>query len=243
MYPHVSGRWQETSIWIDVVGGELSARTEAAVLNGANMALVETAAGWEAIQYVGAELVGPGQYRLDRLLRGQQGSEPAMAAGAPIGARVVFLTGAESRLDVAAWERGLELLWRAGAPSVVAGGLWTDTQTFNAVAREEWSPAHLKASWASDDLSMTWVRRARRDGDPWLAGEPPLSLPERYSVRISGGAAARTWEVDAPFAVYPEGERVADFASGGIAVIEVGQLGADGEAGALAALEVAIPAP
>ncbi len=243
MYPHVAGRWQETSIWVDVVGGELAARTKAAVLNGANLALVETAAGWEAIQYVGAELVGLGQYRLDTLLRGQLGSEPAMAAGASAGARIVFLTGAESRLDVAAWERGLDLLWRVGAPTGVSGGLWTDTQAFNAVAQKEWSPAHLRASWSGGDLTMTWVRRARRDGDPWVAGEPPLTLPERYSVRISGWGGARMWETDAPLAVYPEAERIADFPAGGIALVEAGQLGADGQAGAVAALEVAIPAP
>jgi hypothetical protein len=243
MYPHVSGRWQEMSIWVDVVGGDLSTRTEAAVLNGANTTLVETAAGWEAIQYVGAEMVGPGQYRLDTLLRGQQGSEPAMAAGAPAGARIVFLTGAESRLDVAAWERGLELVWRAGAPSVAAGGVWTDTQAFNAVAQKEWSPAHLRAGWAGNDLSVTWVRRARRDGDPWLAGEPPLASPEHYFIRISGGGGERAWQVDAPLAVYPEPDRITDFPAGGTALVEVGQLGADGQPGALATLQVAIPAP
>lgn len=243
MYPHVSGRWQEISVWIDVVGGDLSARTEAAVLNGANTALVETEAGWEAIQYVGAELVGPGQYRLDTLLRGQQGSELAMVAGAAAGARIVFLTGAESRLDVAAWERGLDLLWRVGAPSVVAGGLWTDTQAFNAVAQKEWSPAHLRVGWSGGDLSMTWVRRARRDGDPWAAGEPPLPTPERYFVRVSGWGGQRAWEVAAPVAVYPESERIVDFPAGGEALIEVGQLGADGQAGAFAGRQVTIPAP
>lgn len=243
MYPHVSGRWQETSIWVDVVGGDLSARTAAAVLNGANTALVETASGWEAIQFVGAELVGPGQYRLDTLLRGQQGSEAAMAAGAPAGARVVFLTGAESRLEVGAWERGLALLWRAGAVTALQDSLWTDTWTFHAVAREEWSPAHLIAGWSGGDLSLSWMRRARRDGDLWLAGEPPLTAPERYSVRISGWGGAREWEVDGPLAVYPEAERIADFPAGGEALVEVGQLGADGQPGALAALEVVIPAP
>ena len=44
LHPHVSGRWQEASIWVDVDGGALSSRTEGAVLNGANTALVETEA-------------------------------------------------------------------------------------------------------------------------------------------------------------------------------------------------------
>lgn len=45
-YPHVSGRWREASIWVDVVGGELTLRTELAVLGGANTALLESKAGW-----------------------------------------------------------------------------------------------------------------------------------------------------------------------------------------------------
>lgn len=166
-----------------------------------------------------------------------------MAVGAPAGARVVFLTGAESRLEVGAWQRGLALSWRAGAVPAQQDSLWTDTWTFHAVAREEWSPAHLIAGWSGGDLSLSWMRRARRDGDPWLAGEPPGTTPERYSVRISGWGAARTWEVDGPLAVYPEADRIADFPAGGEALVEVGQLGADGQPGALAALEVVIPAP
>lgn len=243
MYPHVSGRWQEASIWVDVVGGDLASRTEAAVLNGANTALVETGAGWEAIQYVSAELVGPGKYRLDTLLRGQQGSEAAMAAGAPEGARVMFLTGAETRLDIAGWERGLELVWRAGAALHGADGLWTGAETFGAVAEREWSPAHLRTNWTGGDIEIGWIRRARRDGDPWIAGEPPLSMPERYAVRISGPGGARSWEVDASHAIYPAAERVADFPAGGDALVEVAQIGADGEPGGWAARQLGIPAP
>ncbi len=243
MYPHVSGRWQEASIWVDVVGGELASRTEAAVLNGANTALVETDEGWEVIQFVSAELVGPGQYRVDTLLRGQQGSELAMAAGAPEGARVLFLTGAESRLEVATWERGLDLLWRAGAPTGPAAVLWTGTQAFGALAKAEWSPAHLRAGWSGGDIAMTWVRRARTAGDPWLAGEPPVTAPERYAVRILGPGGVREWGVEAPSAIYPEAERLVDFPSGGDALVEVAQIGPDGQPGAWAALELAIPAP
>lgn len=161
-----------------------------------------------------------------------------------VGGTVMRLDTAHDLVDFfEAWERGLDLLWRVGAPSGVSGRLWTDTQAFNAVAQKEWSPAHLRPSWSGGDLTVTWVRRARRDGDPWVAGELPVILPERFSVRISGWGGARVWETDAPLAVYPEAERIADFAAGGIALIEAGQFGADGQAGALAAQEVAIPAP
>ena len=95
LYPNTSGRWQETSVWVSVRGGAPSSRSEGAVLNGANAALVETGAGWEFLQFLEAELVDEETYRLSGLLRGQQGSEDAASAGAPVGSRIVFLTGAE----------------------------------------------------------------------------------------------------------------------------------------------------
>ena len=243
LYPHVSGRWQEASIWVDVSGGALSSRTEAAVLNGANTALVETEAGWEVLQYRAAELLAPDNYRLDGLLRGQQGSEPAMAAAAAAGNRILFLTGAETRLDVAAWERGLDLVWRAGPPSFAAGATWIATQAFEAVALREWSPAHMRAAWSDGDLLVSWIRRARKDGDPWLAGEPVLVGPESYRVKVSGFGGVREWNVDEPTAVYAEATRTADFPAGGVALIEAAQVGADALPGAWAAIHVSIPAP
>lgn len=85
LFPHVSGRWQEISVWVTVPGFRPVSASEAAVLNGANRALVETEAGWEMIQFLEAELVDVETYRLGKLLRGQQGSDDAMAASAPLG--------------------------------------------------------------------------------------------------------------------------------------------------------------
>lgn len=66
----LSGRRQEASIWVDVVGGDLAARPELAVLKGANAALVETEAGREMTQFRDAVLISQGQLRPDLLLRG-----------------------------------------------------------------------------------------------------------------------------------------------------------------------------
>ena len=102
-------------MWVTLAGAGLSSRSDIAVLNGANAALVETEAGWELIQYREAELVDVETYKLSGLLRGQQGSEAA--AGATIDSRILFLSGAEARLNVADWERGLDLGWRASRGS------------------------------------------------------------------------------------------------------------------------------
>jgi hypothetical protein len=242
LFPHVSGRWQEASVWVSVPGAGPASRTEAAVLNGANTTMVETTSGWELIQFVEAEMVDVETWRLSRLLRGQQGSEPAMAAGAAIGARVVFLTGAECRLDVADWERGLELDWRAWRGSLDDTGAWNGEISYTALAGRMWSPAHLRASWSGGDLVLAWVRRARKGGDPWGAGEPPNEVAEAYLVRIlDGDEVLRSWTAADPATTYTAAQLATDFSTGGAAGIEVAQLGADGEPGAPVAITVAIP--
>jgi len=234
LYPHVSGRWQETSVWVTLAGGSLASATEMAVLNGANRALVETEAGWELIQFQEAELVDVETWKLSMLLRGQQGSEDALAAGAAVGSRVLFLTGAEQRLDVAGWERGLELSWRAGE--------WAGAYAHEAVAGRPWSPAHLRLGWQDGDIVLGWVRRARKDGDGWGAGNPPVEGIEAYRIRVTGGESDREWEVTAAAAIYPVTEQVVDFPAGGMARIEVAQLGLNGEPGGWTGVDVAIPA-
>jgi len=235
MYPHVSGRWQEASIWVNVAGGALASATRASVLNGANRALVETGDGWELIQFEQAELVDVDTYALTNLLRGQQGSEAAMMAGAAEGARVVFLTGAECRLDIADWQQGLPLEWRAGD--------WLSVYNHAAVAGRPWSPAHLRVRRDDGDIVLSWTRRARAGGDWWGAGEPPLEGPEGYWVRVTGGESVREWQVAATSAIYQATDQAVDFPAGGAALIEVAQAGKHGEPGGWSGVEVAIPAP
>jgi len=243
LFPHVSGRWQDTSVQVRVSTHDLSSRTEVAVLNGANVALVETAAGWEMLQFQQAELVDVDTYRLSGLLRGQQGSDDAMLAGAVPGSAVVFLTGAECRLEIADWERGLELQWRVGRESLVGGLGWIGSYLHQHFAGLPWSPGHLAATEVVGDVALSWIRRARKGGDFWDAGEPVNEWPEAYRVRISGGISAREWEVAEASAVYAASDQATDFPAGGTALVEVAQLAANGQPGGWAAQEVIIPPP
>ena len=213
------------------------------MLNGANAALVETEAGWELIQYREAELVGEETYMLSGLLRGQQGSEPAMAAGAAVDSRILFLTGSEARLNVADWERGLDLEWRAWRESPGGPATWSAIQSHDGLAGRMWSPAHLKAEWSGGELAVSWVRRARKGGDAWGAGEPPHEAVEAYRIRVfEGGDVLRTQDVGESVFAYLPADQAADFPGGGSARIEVAQLGLDGEPGAWAGIDVEIPA-
>jgi hypothetical protein len=228
---------------VTLPGAALSSRSESAILNGANAALVETAAGWELIQYREAELVGEETYRLNGLLRGQQGSEPAMAAGAEIDSRILFLTGAEVRLNVADWERGLEMEWRARRETAEEAAVWGVTQSHDGAAGRMWSPAHLKAEWSGGDLVLSWIRRARKGGDAWTPGEPLHEAPESYRIRVlDGETPRRTEDMGESAFAYPAALQAADFPAGGIARIEVAQLGPDAEPGAWTGIDVEIPA-
>ncbi len=244
LHAHVSGRWQEASVVVSVAAADLQSRSEGSVLNGANAALVQTAQGWELVQFAQAELVDVETWKLSGLLRGQQGSEPAMAAGAAVGARIVFLTGAEQRVEVSEVERGLTLEWRAWREAPDEATAWTGEATHMGLAAQMWSPAHLRTEWSSGDMAVGWVRRARKGGDPWAPGEPPHEVAEAYRVRVSaGGSVLRGWDVAESSSVYAAAEQAMDFPSGGMALIEVAQLGADGEPGAWAGVIVTIPPP
>ncbi len=166
-------------MWVQVSGGGLSSRTEAAVLNGANVAFVETEVGWEMIQYQQAELVDVDTYLLSGLSRGQQGSDGAMHAGAAAGARVVFLRGAERRLDVADWQRGLE--WRVSRESSIGGGALMGSHLHQSVAGLPWSPCHMTATQSGGDVAL-------RVGSPGQKGWRPLGRRRAYE-RIDRGVS------------------------------------------------------
>jgi len=111
------------------------------------------------------------------------------------------------------------------------------------MARQAWSLCRLTARWVEDDLSLTSIRRARTDGDGWTAGEPIHECPEVYRVKVSVGVSARQWDVSGASVTHTAGNQATDFSAGGDAVIEVAQIGANGDPGGWTALELTIPVP
>lgn len=111
------------------------------------------------------------------------------------------------------------------------------------VGRRMWSPAHLRFERWGGDLTVQRIRRARKDGDPWPAGEPPHETPDCYRIKVSGpGGVVREWDVAEALCVYPASKQTEDFPAGGEAVVEAAHLGPDGEPGAWTALSVEISA-
>jgi hypothetical protein len=179
---------------------------------------VKTGSGrWEILQFAEAELIGPKQYRLTRLLRGQLGSEPAMAAGAETGADFVLLDRAVVALPLTRDQLGLPLIYRIGpARDDHAAPSFTElTIAAEGIGLRPFAPTHVngRRDAGSDDILITWTRRTRIGGDSWEAVEVPLGeSAERYAIDILDGMdVVRTLSASTPSAVYEAADQTADF--------------------------------
>ena len=180
------------------------------------MAAVRNAAGaWEVMQFANAELVGERTYELSRLLRGQAGSEWAIAA--PLAAGAPFVVLDQYVLAVA---RGLDDIDRPmqlrivaanrdyGDPAAVALAV-----TPQPIALKPVTPVHVRGRRTGAGIEIGWIRRTRIDGDNWTSGDVPLGEDaEAYEVDIlSGTTVLRTLESSAPSVLYAAAAEMADF--------------------------------
>ncbi len=211
-----TSRWDlANQVRVRLYGGALASMTDASVLEGANAAAVLNNAGeWEIIQFVNAELIGDKTYRLSRLLRGQAGSEYAIADLLSAGAPFVVLDD-----HVLSFAKGLGALDRAVELRIVATGRNHDdpstlnlTMTPHATALMPLSPVHVKASRETDGVHISWIRRTRRDGDNWNVEVPLGEDTEAYKLEIlSGTSVVRSISCASPFAVYANADELTDF--------------------------------
>lgn len=209
--------WDRGSeVRVRLYGGALASLADANVLNGANAAAVMNSDGaWEVFQFAQADLVEDKTYRLSRLLRGQAGSEYAIAAPLPAGAPFVLLD--DHLIDIA---RGISALERASDLRIVATGRSHDDPSALAmtlvprpVALMPLSPVHLDAVRNPDgDIAISWIRRTRKDGDAWGVEVPLGEDNEAYEIDImSGESVKRTLSVNAPAATYSAADEAIDF--------------------------------
>ena len=214
--------------------GSLETTTSLGLLGGANAAAVRTATGsWEVLQFQQAVLVAPATYELSGLLRGQAGTEPAIAASLPAGARFVLLDEAVEVVSLSRNQIGLAFDWRYGPANRDLGdaSYSSATHAFSGVGLRPLSPVHIRGRRSGGDLALTWVRRTRIGGDSWVATEVPLAEEsERYEIDIlSGVTVVRTLASAAPSATYTAAQQTADFGAPQAALtIRVFQLGALG---------------
>ena len=206
---------------IDLFSGTLESVTDITLLGGANALAVETAPGqWEIVQAGLAELIATGRYRLTRLLRGQRGTENAVASLVPTGARVVVLDTAVASLPISEADLGLPWNWRVGPASrqvsdetYAAAGF-----TPEGAGLRPFSVAHVEQPWRTarspGDLTIRWTRRSRAlAADTWGLGEVPLAEDsEAYEVEIRAGAVVkRTLSTGTTSALYTGAQQLSDW--------------------------------
>lgn len=225
------GRWDRgPRLRVRLARGQLAAVSLADLLSGANIAAVGDGSpdAWELLQFADAELVGPQTYEVGMRLRGQFGSDGVAPADWPEGSLFVLMNGVPSQIDLPANARDVLQHYRFGPaqrpiddPSYQHLAL-----AFRGNGLRPYAPCHLRVDGLPGaDLSVSWVRRTRIDGDSWSGVEVPLGeAVEAYEVRIlQDGVLRRRVEVGEPRFDYPAALRVADQVSGAFR-IEVAQL-------------------
>ena len=229
-----------------MASGTFASLDDEALLAGANPLAIETAPGiWEIVQFGTAALQSPGRWKLTHLLRGQFGTEDAIANPAPAGARVVVVNSAVTPVAISESDVGLPANWRIGPSTAAAADPLNLQLGFTPSGRglRPFSPAQLRGlPQPGGDLLLTWLRRTRASsGDSWVLVDVPLGeTVEAYDLEILNGAAVivRTVSgITTPSFLYTAAMMVADF-GGPVTTLRfrVWQIGALGRGGSAEAL-------
>ena len=232
MSAHRPGQWDfGPPLRIKLVDGELTSASAVSVLNGANAMAIGDGSGanWEVFQFKDAQLVAPDTYEVSSRLRGQLGTDGVMPATWPVGSTVVLLDLAVTQIDLAASARGLARYYRVGAASRGYDDVNAvlRVEAFDGIGLRPYPVAHLRSSLVSGDVTCTWTRRTRIDGDSWQSTEVPLGeTAEAYRVRIIQAATIQAeYPVSQPSFTYTAAMQTGDGVSGPfqIAVAQVSE--------------------
>ena len=174
---------------------------------------------WEVIQFATATLTGANAYDVTDLLRGQLGTENAMGDPVPTGAPVVLLEpaflGTVTLTDAIADEE-LTYSWGPSRYPQSDDTYRSGTHQGKRVGLRPYAPTGLLMSVnGSGDLTVTWKRRTRFNGDSWSVDNPPLNEEaEQYRLRIyDGSTIVREVELTTPTYTYSAADQTTDFGS------------------------------
>ncbi len=185
-----SGVWYRGDVRVRLSSGTLSSMDYLELLGGANVfALQDRASGvCEVLQFRSATLVGPREYVLKDLLRGQAGTDATMPAAWAVGSEFILLDSSVVQIDASRALRAVPINYRIGSsqrsyddPSYIKL-----VRTSQGVGMRPLSPVHLSAEWMSlNTLGIRWIRRTRIDGDTWTGLDVPLGEEkEIYEIKL-----------------------------------------------------------
>lgn len=207
---HQGNIWDRTSIIrVALRHGTLSSTTELAVLNGANGCVI----GREVLQFTTAALVDTNVYELSNLLRGRLGTEHETAIHA-IGDDFVLLGSGVERDAIDLGRLGIERHYKGVTIGQPLADADEQVFTYAGVKFRPYSPVDIRGSRnGSNDLTITWKRRTRLNGQ-WrdLVDVPLSEETEAYEIDVMDGATVmRTLTATSQTVNYSATEQIADF--------------------------------
>ncbi|MEO0798170.1 MAG: glycoside hydrolase/phage tail family protein [Pseudomonadota bacterium] len=210
-------RWDHgNGVEVQLTSGALQSLPDEVVLDGANVAAVQTETGaWEVLQFARAELIAPRRYRVTRLLRGQAGTDAEMPSRIAAGAAFVLIDTRLARVDLAVDDLSRPITWRLGpaGKAVTSETFKTTEHAFVGLGRRPLSPVHASAKRTGGGITIRWVRRTRTGGDNWEQLDVPLGeTTEAYEIDIlNNGSVLRTLEATRPDVLYGAADIIRDF--------------------------------
>lgn len=221
------GYWDNANVLeVRMFHGELSsAGSDLEVYSGNNAAIVfDPATGrHEVIGYRYATLVGEGQYRLTRLLRGLRDTR-GYVGGHVSGERIIVPTSAFGFSALAMSHFGNAVYYKGvSAGQAVDDGAAAVVPKFEARTKRPFTPCFVKGSRdGSNNLAVTWLRRTRAIARIFsTSGVPQVESSIEYEIEFlsgPGGPVLRTKAVTSESAGYTAAEQTADGLTPGNAV-------------------------
>ncbi len=215
-----AARWDSANnVHLYMPNAAFSSADPMAVMAGENRLLVQHEDGWELIGWQFAELVGPDEWELSRLLRGLSGS-PVRNLQAD--ALCVLVTQDLVSIPVQSEEIGLEEHWRVGESAV-------QIFTYRNRAALPWRVGHLKADIRGEEISVSWTARGPEFSTNWGIEDPDVTLAFDVRTERAGEETLHP----------PQSETSISLALGSVDRIRVARIGADQRRGEW----VSIPLP
>ncbi len=184
-------------IILNASGASLQSISDLGVFTGANALAIETAPNvWEIVQFGVADLVGVGQWRISRLLRGQLGTEDAMGAPAAAGSLVLILNAAVTPVPLALEDISTDSGWSTVSPNGnISNAAYNVAFDHTGRGLRPFSPAQQRGVLnAGGSMTLSWLRRSRSPAaDNWALAEVPdePGVTERYRLQILDGSTVK----------------------------------------------------
>ena len=197
-----------------------------ALAMGANLAAI----GDELVQFGEADAIGPGRFRLSRLLRGRRGTEWAIAGHGPGEAFVLLDAARLTRIGLPMEMLGADVAVRAHGPGDAMAQPVRRTAAGEGLRPP--APSKLRTRREGTSLRVEWTRRSRA-GWGWIDGtDAPIGeAVKEYRVTLRQGDKVESWTSSSPgLSISAEQRSAFDEGTATLCVVQVGDRAVSREA-------------